>query len=155
MKANARVHGRFIQYGGRLHLSAVTLGELLAWTGRAKASPRRLQALLDLLKEVVVLPFEETAAGKFGDVRAWQLDHGLASPDLDLQNAAIALAHGLTLVTHNTQDYAHIPNLNMVDWLAPWHDASSRDRRQFQGQTESLLFDAGFPSDPFHGPGPR
>ena len=68
---------------------------------------------------MVVLPFDETAAGKFGDIRAWQLDHGLASPDLDLQNGAIAMADGLTLVTHNTQDYAHIPNLNMVDWLAP------------------------------------
>jgi len=119
MKANARVHGRFIQHGGRLHVSAMTLGELLAWTGRAQAPPRRLQALRELLKEVVVLPFDETAASKFGDVRAWQLDHGLASPDLDLQNAAIAQAHGLTLVTHNTQDYAHIPNLNMVDWLEP------------------------------------
>ena len=29
MKANPRVHGRFIQYGGRLQISAVTLGELV------------------------------------------------------------------------------------------------------------------------------
>jgi tRNA(fMet)-specific endonuclease VapC len=95
MKANVRVHGRFIQYGGRLHLSTVTLGELFAWVGRAKASPRRLQTLSDLLKEVLVLPVDETVARKFGEVRAWQLDHGLGSPDLDLLNAAVALAHGL------------------------------------------------------------
>jgi hypothetical protein len=42
MKANPRVHGRFIQHGGRLHVSAVTLGELFAWVGHAKASPRRM-----------------------------------------------------------------------------------------------------------------
>ena len=35
MKAERRVHNRFIQYGGRLHLSAVTLGELFAWVGLA------------------------------------------------------------------------------------------------------------------------
>jgi tRNA(fMet)-specific endonuclease VapC len=119
MRGDARVQGRFIQYGGRLHLSAVTLGELLVWTGRANASPRRLQTLVDLLTEVVILPFDEVAARKFGEIRAWQLDHGFSTPDLDLQNGSIALAHGLTLATHNTQDYAHIPNLNVVDWLAP------------------------------------
>jgi len=119
MRADARVYGRFIQYGGRLHVSAVTLGELFAWAGRAKASPRRLQTLLDLLKEVVVLPFDETMARKFGEVRAWQLDHGLASPDLDLLNGSIALAFGLTMVTHNTTDYAHIPGLTIADWLVP------------------------------------
>ncbi len=45
MKGNTRVYGRFIQYGGRLHISAVTLGELLAWAGRASASSARSQAL--------------------------------------------------------------------------------------------------------------
>ncbi len=119
MKANGRVQGRFIQYGGRLHVSAVTLGELYAWVGCAKASPRRSQTLLDLLKEVVVLPIDETAARKFGEVRAWQLDHGFGSPDLDLLNAAVALAHGLTLATHNTADYANVPGLMLVDWLLP------------------------------------
>ncbi|HEV3448777.1 MAG TPA: type II toxin-antitoxin system VapC family toxin, partial [Gemmataceae bacterium] len=100
MKADARVQARFIQYGGRLHISTVTLGELFAWAGRAKASPKRLQTLLDLLREVVVLPVDETTARKFGDARAWQLDHGHTSPDLDLLNAAVALCRGLTVVTH-------------------------------------------------------
>ena len=119
MKAHARVHSRFIQYGGRLHISAVTLGELFAWVGRAKASPRRSQTLHDLLKEVHVLPIDETVARKFGEVRAWQLDRGLGTPDLDLLNAAVALAHGLTMVTHNTADYANVPGLILADWLVP------------------------------------
>jgi tRNA(fMet)-specific endonuclease VapC len=117
MKADARVHGRFIQYGGQLCLSTVTLGELIAWAGRAKASPRRMQTLLDLLKDVLVLPIDETVARKFGEVRAWQLDHGLASPDLDLLNGAVALVYGFTMVTHNTADYTNIPGLTLADWL--------------------------------------
>ena len=58
-------------------------------------------------------------ARKFGEVRAWQLDNGLPSPDLDFINDVTALAHGLTLVTHNTADYANIPNLPLDDWLKP------------------------------------
>lgn len=119
MKANIRVHGRFIQYGGRLSISTVTPGELNAWALRARASPKRMQSLLDLLQEVQVLELNEAAARKFGEVRAWQLDHGLGSPDLDLLNAAIALVHNLTLVTHNVQDYANIPDLQILDWLNP------------------------------------
>lgn len=119
MKGSRAIHTRFIQYGGRMHISTVTLGELWAWVRRSKAPPRRLQSLLNLLKEVQVLPLDEAVAQKFGDVRAWQLDRGLSTPDLDFLNAVTALVHGFTLVTHNTADYANVPALMLDDWLAP------------------------------------
>ncbi len=119
VKGNRAVYTRFIQYGGRLHISTVTLGELWAWVLRAKASPRRRQKLLDFLRIVPILPVDEAVAQKFGEVRAWQLDRGLAAPDLDLLNAAAALVHGFTLVTHNTADYANVPSLTLDDWLIP------------------------------------
>ena len=58
-------------------------------------------------------------ARKFGEIRALQLDAGLSSPDMDLVNAATALVHGLTMVTHNTRDYASVPGLSLADWLNP------------------------------------
>ena len=119
MKGLPAVSNRFVQYSGRLHMSTVTLGELFAWVLRAKASPRRLQSLLDLLKEIQVLPVDETVARKFGEARAWQLDRGLSSPDLDLLNASVALVHNLTMVTHNTLDYINIPALTIEDWMVP------------------------------------
>jgi tRNA(fMet)-specific endonuclease VapC len=119
VKGNRKVYTRFIQYGGRLHISTVTLGELWAWVRRAKASPRRRQTLLDLLPDVRVLPVDEAVADKFGEVRAWQLDRGLVTPDLDLLNAATAMVHGFTLVTHNTADYGNVPSLMLDDWLVP------------------------------------
>jgi tRNA(fMet)-specific endonuclease VapC len=119
LKNVGRVNNRFAQYGGRLHISTVTLGELYTWALRAKASPKRLQSLLDLLKEVQILPADEPVARKFGEIRACQLDRGLSTPDLDLVNAVTALTHGLTLVTHNTQDYQHVPSLPLADWLVP------------------------------------
>ncbi len=119
MKQDGLIASRFVQYGGRLNISTVTLGELFTWALRTRASPRRLQSLHGLLKEVVVLPVDETVAQKFGEVRAWQLDRGLATPDLDLLNASVALVHGLTLATHNTRDYLNVPGLHYVDWLVP------------------------------------
>jgi predicted nucleic acid-binding protein len=62
---------------------------------------------------------DESVARKFGEVRAWQVDHGLGSPELDLLNGAVALVHSLTMVTHNVQDYANIPGLTIHDWLVP------------------------------------
>ena len=55
---------------------------------------------------------------KFGEIRAYQLDHGLSTPDMDLLIAATAVLRGLTLVTHNVEDYANVPGLEVVDWLA-------------------------------------
>jgi predicted nucleic acid-binding protein len=119
LKGNGPVTGRFIQYGGRLSISTVTLAELLAWALRAKASPGRRQQVDGLLNDVRVLPADEAVARRFGEVRAWQLDRGLATPDLDLLNACVALVHGLTLATHNTRDYANVIGLSLVDWLTP------------------------------------
>ena len=119
IKGVGRVMSRFRQYVGRLSISTVILGELYAWALRAKAPPKRLHDLLDLLKEVQVIPVDESVARKFGEVRAWQLDNGLRSPELDLLNGAVALVHNLTMVTHNLQDYANIPGLMLDDWLVP------------------------------------
>jgi tRNA(fMet)-specific endonuclease VapC len=119
LKGNGPVTGRFIQYGGRLNISTVTMAELLVWALRAKASPGRRQQVDGLLDEVRVLPADEDVARRFGEVRAWQWDRGLSTPDLDLLNASVALVHGLTLATHNTRDYANVIGLRLVDWLTP------------------------------------
>jgi tRNA(fMet)-specific endonuclease VapC len=119
IKGINRVYNRFVQHAGRLHISTVTLGELFVWALRAKASPKRMQSLSELLKDVQVLPVDESVAQKFGEVRAWQLDCGHGSPEMDLLNGAVALVHDLTMVTHNQADYDNIPGLRRDDWLVP------------------------------------
>ena len=119
VKGNPLVFQRFLQHGGRLCVSTITLGELLTWALRAKAAPSRLQDVRDLLKLVVVLDVTQDVAWKFGELRATLLDGGLSVPDLDLLNASVASVHSFTMVTHNTADYAHIPGLTLADWLVP------------------------------------
>lgn len=119
LRGNAAVFGRFIQHSGGLHISTITLGELYVWAYRAKAGPKRTYGIDELLRDVVVLEINADVARKFGEVRAHLLDSGTPAPGLDLQNAAVALVHDLTLVTHNTADYANVPGLRLADWLNP------------------------------------
>jgi predicted nucleic acid-binding protein len=75
--------------------------------------------LLAFLNDVQVLDVTPPVAHKFGEVRAALLDAGRPVAPLDLLIASTALVDNLTVVTHNTQDYAAIPGLSLDDWLIP------------------------------------
>jgi predicted nucleic acid-binding protein len=119
LRRNAFIESRFLQYGGRLHVSVITSGELLAWGFRSAAPPSRLATVKKLLGIVRIHDIENTVIERWALIRAYQLDIGKQSPRLDLLIAATALVHNLTLVTHNTKDFANIPSLQIADWLAP------------------------------------
>jgi tRNA(fMet)-specific endonuclease VapC len=118
LKGNHQVSNRVTQYGGRLHVSAITAAELFTWVLRRKTSPARAQGLLELLNHVTFLEVNRDVSEKFGQIRAYQFDHGSFTPEMDLLIAATAILHELTLVTHNVEDFASVPGLEVVDWLA-------------------------------------
>src|SRR5207245_2922334 len=109
---------RFLQHTGGLCISAITLAELYTWALRATAAPKRLQGLRDLLSDVTILDVNVEIAERFGRLQAALFDAGTPAPAMDLLIGATALVHDLTLVTHNTQDYAKIPSLRLADWSA-------------------------------------
>jgi tRNA(fMet)-specific endonuclease VapC len=65
------------------------------------------------------LPFDDLAADTYGRIRAQLEQAGTPIGPLDTQIAAIALAHGLTLVTHNTREFSRVPGLLLEDWETP------------------------------------
>lgn len=119
LKGDRKVWQKFTQYMGRLRISVVTAAELHAWSLRAKASQSLRQGVINFLNNLPVLAVDLAVAEHFGQIRAAQLDQGQRTPGMDLLIASTALVHGLTLVTHNTNDYKHIPNLRVDDWLTP------------------------------------
>lgn len=62
------------------------------------------------------LPFDDAAADICGRVRAALATAGTPIGPYDLQITAIALANGLTLVTHNTREFSRVPGLLLEDW---------------------------------------
>ncbi len=119
LKGNRNVQNRFLQYGGQLHVSILTVGELFSGVLSTRASSRFMPGLLAMLKDTTILDATYDVAYTFGTIRAPLLDRGLPAPGMDLMIAATALVHNLTLATHNPQDYANVSGLRLVDWLAP------------------------------------
>ena len=62
------------------------------------------------------LPFDDAAAEAYGRLRAELAQRGTPIGPNDLMIAAIALAHDLTLVTHNTAEFSRVPGLLLEDW---------------------------------------
>lgn len=119
LKTHRAVNNRVLQHTGGIHVSTVTVAELYTWVLRANVPTRRLRSLEEFLRDVVILDVTESVAKRFGEVRAALLDKGLPPPEMDLLIGATALVHDLTLVTHNTRDFANIPGLRLMDWTAP------------------------------------
>lgn len=119
MRRPAMLAHRFIQYTGRIAISAVTLAELYAGAYKHSQRSRLLALIADLLQDVMLLDFDSSCAERFGQVRGTLLQQGVSVPTIDLMIASAALVHDLTLVTHNTSDYRNIPGLRLDDWLKP------------------------------------
>ncbi|MGQ9572730.1 MAG: type II toxin-antitoxin system VapC family toxin [Chloroflexota bacterium] len=100
--------------------SSITIGELIY--GAYRLGPQA-NVLLDRIEETLlpnlpVLPFDVAAARRYGEVRAELERRGTPAGDADVRIAAIALAHGLTVVTANVRHFQRIPGLTVENWLA-------------------------------------
>lgn len=103
--------------------SAITQAEI--WTGIALLpTGKRRDALAQAAEDMFAnewaghcLPFDSAAASHYAGVRAQRLMAGRPISTEDAQIAAIALAHGLPLVTRNTKDFEGLPSLKVIN---PW-----------------------------------
>ena len=68
------------------------------------------------VERFVSLPFDDAAAASYADIRAELEKAGTPIGSNDLLIAAIALANGLILVTHNTREFNRVSNLQIEDW---------------------------------------
>jgi len=99
-------------------LCSVVKGELLYGafhSDRPEANPALLAEFFD---GFVPFPFDDAAADNYGRVRSALAKQGIPIGPNDLLIAAIALANGLTLVTHNTREFDRVAGLSLEDWRA-------------------------------------
>ncbi|MEY4979257.1 MAG: hypothetical protein RLZZ352_1527 [Pseudomonadota bacterium] len=111
------------QSADRLNTSVITQAEILAGIAFLPEGKRRnalAAAAATIFEEDFdgrCLNFDRLAAGSYAKVRAQRQRDGRPIDTPDAQIAAIALAHGLCLVTRNTKDFAGIAGLSIVN---PW-----------------------------------
>ena len=97
-------------------VSVVTKSELLYGV---EVSPRRQQdeaALNAFLNYVEILDFPDNASSHYAQIRAQLKKSGKMIGANDLFIAAHARSLGLTLVTHNTQEFRRVNRLAIEDW---------------------------------------
>ena len=113
----AAVLARFLAHEiDGLGISAITDSEL--YWGVCKSGSVRNQTALDrFLSPLAVLDYDQAAARKYGELRAYLDKQGPPIGPLDQQIAAHALALGLTLVTNNLREFERVPGLVVENWV--------------------------------------
>ncbi|GFK94819.1 tRNA(fMet)-specific endonuclease VapC [Fundidesulfovibrio magnetotacticus] len=102
---------------GQACISAITLAELESGVAASRYRQENTLALQALLDELVMLPFDATAARHFGDIRTELKRSGTPIGPMDMLIAAHARSLGLTLVTNNVREFARVPGLAVENWL--------------------------------------
>lgn len=122
-KPSAAVLDWFAGEHRRPYISAITRAELLTGAYALPAGKRRREieaALADLLDGrfgAWCLPFDAGAADAFARIEVERLKTGRLASTEDTQIAAIALTHGLAVVTRNV---AHFESISGLEVINPW-----------------------------------
>jgi len=118
MKAHPpEVLARLLQldYGDAV-MSIITYAELrVGLEGLGSTRTQNERALHLLTRDILILPFDETAAVHYGVHRAAVRDRRRDA--LDRLIAAHAASLGLTLVTNNEADFRDYPGLTVENWV--------------------------------------
>jgi len=102
-----------------IRVCSVVVAELRYGCLRSANSAANRSALDALLAPYISLPFDDAAADRYAATLHHLQSIGQVIGPLDVQIAAIALANGCTLVTHNTAEFSRVPGLVVDDWQVP------------------------------------
>jgi tRNA(fMet)-specific endonuclease VapC len=104
---------------GDVLVCAVVKAELFYGALHSQNPSKNLANQQKFLALFVSLPFDDGAAEQYGRIRAELARAGTPIGGNDLMIAAIALAHDLTLVTHNLKEFGRVQGLKTEDWETP------------------------------------
>ena len=95
---------------------SVVKAEMFYGSERSARRERNLAVQRTFFARYKSLSFDDVAAERYAVIRADLEGRGQAIGANDLLIAAIALAHDLTLVTHNISEFSRVTKLRLEDW---------------------------------------
>jgi tRNA(fMet)-specific endonuclease VapC len=110
------VKQHFRKHHGRMAISTVTLGELVFGAEHSQQVERNLADIESMVARLDLLPFDESAAYHFGQIRAALYGMGKPIGPYDMMIAGHARSRGLKLVTNNMQEFGRIEGLQLENW---------------------------------------
>lgn len=101
-----------------IYLCSIVKAEL--WFGAQKSDRREkvLHSLEILFAQFPSISFDDSAAWHASQIWADLKGKGTPIGPYDMQIAAIALAHDLSVVTNNVREFARVDRLRVENWLA-------------------------------------
>jgi tRNA(fMet)-specific endonuclease VapC len=98
--------------------TSITVGEMVYGAFKSDRPDYFLEKLDNLLlPNLTILPFDEAAARKYGELRADLERTGIMIGEPDLRIASICLIHQLILITGNLKHFIKIKELEIQNWL--------------------------------------
>lgn len=103
---------------GARNIATCSVVKAELWHGALKfEDARQRQTIVEhLLAPYASLPFDDAAARHYGTIRHALETRGQVIGPNDLKIAATCLAHGLTLVTGNSEEFGRVTGLSVEDW---------------------------------------
>lgn len=99
-----------------INVCSVVKGELYYGALKSAKSEKNLYKVRDFLDCFLSLPFDDTVAEKYGEIRAKLEKAGTPIGPNDLFIAAIAASNDKTLVTNNTREFRRVEGIKLEDW---------------------------------------
>lgn len=97
-------------------LCSVVKAELNYGAAQSRDPERTMARIAEFEAPFTSLPFDDSCVDAYGQIRSELEKAGTPIGPNDLMIAAIALTHGLTLVTHITREFQRVARLSWADW---------------------------------------
>jgi tRNA(fMet)-specific endonuclease VapC len=97
-------------------VSMITKAELFYGSAKSQTPDISRQKQENFLRGLIILTLDDAVVDHYARIRADLERRGTPIGANDLFIAATALAHDLTLITHNTGEFGRILNLKIEDW---------------------------------------
>ena len=98
-------------------ISSITVFELEYGAAKSKWGEETKRKLAVFLSPFTILPFSMEDAIAAGQVRAQLEKSGRPIGPYDTLIAAQGISRGLTVVTHNTNEFIRVPGIKLEDWV--------------------------------------
>ncbi len=101
---------------GEIGIPAIVSHKLYFGAYKSQKVSFNLETIRLLLRDFVVLPFDDEDSRQAGEVRAELRKSGSPIGPYDVLIAGQAKARDLILISNNVREFEHVPDLQLEDW---------------------------------------
>jgi tRNA(fMet)-specific endonuclease VapC len=101
---------------GEIGVSTITISELQYGISKSRKRKKNEIRLNEFITPLEILPYDESAAKAYGDLRYELEKAGKSIGPLDLLIAAHAVSRNLIVVTNNDKEFKRIKKLKVENW---------------------------------------